>query len=135
MGLVLLVLALFSILAVGLSVLQYVQSSEYGGIATQVPPLEYFPRAPEVLIPAALGITAALGAVGVLRGHRWGRILAVGLGAAINLGGLFALANLVREWGMPGSFAVLSVPPAIVAFLVGGFVVYVALRNAAYLSR
>lgn len=129
------VLALLSDLALALSVLQYVQSSDYGGIATRVPSLEYFTGAPEVLIPAALGTAAALGAVGVFRGRRWGRVLAIGLGAFIILGGLFLLGNLVREWGMPGSFAVFSVPPAILAFLIGGFVVWTALRNAAYLSR
>jgi len=89
----------------------------------------------QLAIPPFIGLVAAIAGVGVFRGRQWARPLAVGVGVATILGGVFLLLIVLSELGLPGSFAMLFLPPGLLAILIGGFVVYAALANGAYLHR
>jgi hypothetical protein len=89
----------------------------------------------QTLVPAGVGILSLIAAVRVFRGRRWSQILAIGVGAASLLGGVMLSLPMIVEWGMPGSFAVLLLPFAFVAFLIGAYVLYAALVNRPYFHQ
>ncbi len=127
MGVTLIVIAALTLLNTARGFVSYFPSADDGGIVPQISVLEFLLDAPEqTLVPAVVGILSAIAAVGVFRGRRWGQILAIGVGAASVLGGVMLLLPLIAEWGPPGSFAILLVPPGIVALLAGAFIVYTA---------
>ena len=88
-----------------------------------------------ILMPAGVGILSLIAAVGVFRGRRWSQILAIGVGVASLSGGVLLSLPMIVEWGHPGSFAVLLLPIAFLAFLIGGYVLYAAFVNRAYFSQ
>jgi hypothetical protein len=129
----LIVIAVLTLLYMARGLVGYFQSADVGGIATQISIGEFLLEAPEqILVPAAVGILSGISAVGVFRGRRSGQILAIGVGAAYLIGGVILLVPAVVEWGVPGSFAILLVPPGIVALLAGVFIVYAAVAHRAY---
>lgn len=133
MGVMLVVTAVLALLNTARGLVGYFQSADVGGIANQISVGEFLLEAPEqTLVPAVVGIVSGIAAVGVFRARRWGQILAIGVGAASLLGGVMLLLPLIVEWGVPGSFAILLVPPGIVALLAGAFIVYTAVANRAY---
>lgn len=83
-------------------------------------------------IPLGLTLTAGAAAIGVLQGRRWGRPLALAAGAILLLGGFVLLWIVLRELGLPGSFAVLAIPPAILFLAVGAFVTFAAGTSGRY---
>jgi len=115
LGVVLIVIAVLALLNTARGLVSYFQSADYG--------------------TAGAGILSVIAAVGVFRGRRWGQILAIGVGAASLLSGVMLSLPTIVEWGMPGSFALLLLPFASVAFLVGAYVLYAALVNKAYFRR
>jgi len=136
LGVVLIVIGVLALLNMARGLVGYFQSAAADGIATEVSLGEFLLVAPEqTLVPAAVGIIAGIACLGVLRGHRWGQILAIGVGAATLLGGVRLLVPAIVEWGVPGSFSILLLPPAFVAFLVGAYVLYAALVNRSYFSQ
>lgn len=136
LGVVLIVVAVLALLNVARGLVGYFESAQYGGLASRVPVGEYLLLvAGETLVPAGVGVLAVSAAVGVFLGRRWGRILAIGVGGVCVLVGVLLTVPTIVEWGMPGSFALLLLPFAFVAFLVGGYVLYAALANGAYFSR
>lgn len=136
LGVVLVVVAALALLNGAREVVGYFQSADDGGIATQLSVGEFLlVAAAQTMVPAGIGILSAIAAVGVFRGRRWGQILAIGIGAASLLGGVMLSLPAIVEWGVPGSFAVLLLPAAFVAFLIGAYVLYAAFVYRAYLSR
>ncbi len=136
LGIVLIVVALLALLNMARGLVGYFQSADDGGIATQVSLGEFLLVAPEqTLVPAGIGTLSGIGAVGVFRGRRWSRILAIGVGAASVLGGVMLSLPAILEWGVPGSFALLLLPAAVVAFLIGAYVLYAAHVNRAYFRQ
>lgn len=136
LGMVLIVIAVLLLLSAARGIVGYFESAEYGGVATRVSLAEYLLERPQdTLLPPLIGVMAAIAAVGAFRGRGWARPLSVAVGAAVILGGAFLLFIVVAEWGLPGSFAVLFLPPGLLAVLIGGFVVWAALANGAYLHR
>ena len=134
LGIVLFLIALLFVAYAGLTVVSNLQNpgDGGGGIASLVELLLLAPA--QVLVPSAIGIAAGVGGVGVLRARRWGAVLAIGVGLALILGGVFLLWVVISELGIPGSFAVLFLPPAAVALIVGTFVLWAALANRPHLS-
>ena len=133
LGIVLFLIALLFVAYAGLTVVSNLQNpGGGGGIALLVELLLLAPA--QVLVPSAIGIAAGVGGVGVLRARRWGAVLAIGVGLALILGGVFLLWVVISELGIPGSFAVLFLPPAAVALIVGTFVLWAALANRPHLS-
>jgi uncharacterized membrane protein (UPF0136 family) len=129
----LIVIAVLTLLNTARGLVGYFQSAADSGIATQISVGEFLLEAPEqILVPAVVGILSGIAAVGVFRGRRWSQILAIGVGAASLLGGVMLLLPAIVEWGVPGSFAILFIPPGIVALLVGAFIVYAAVAYRAY---
>lgn len=127
---VLSVVSVLAILLVVLSLIGYFGSAAEDGVATRMSLGAFLLDSPEAtLIPAGFGIAAGIAAIGVARCRRWGQILAVGVGVVCLLVGMRLLAPAIAEWDMPGSFAVLSLPPAFVAFGVGAYVLYSARIN------
>ena len=123
---VLIVIAVLTLLRAAVSFVGY----DDGGTA---PLSEFLLGQPEqTLLPPAFGVLAGIAAVGVLRGRRWGAILTIAVGTATILGGVILLWIAIIEHGVPGSFAVLFVPPGIAALLAGAFILYAALANQAY---
>ncbi|MEP7083028.1 MAG: hypothetical protein ABI841_08675 [Chloroflexota bacterium] len=132
----LIVISALLLLSAARSILGYFESAQYDGVATRMSLVEYLLERPQdTLLPPFVGLMAAIAAAGVFGGRRWARPLAAAVGVATILGGAFLLLVVLSELGLPGSFAILFLPPALLALLVGAFVVYAALRNAAYLSR
>ena len=133
LGIVLIVLALLFLLYVGLSIVSTLQNPGDGGgdVASL---LELMLEAPgQVLVPSVIGIAAGFGGIGVLRQRRWSVVLAIGVGLALLLGGVVLLWVVISELGLPGSFAVLFLPPAAVALIAGTFVLWAALATRAHL--
>lgn len=125
----LIVIAALTLLQAAVRMIGY-PSADDGSVA---PLSEFLLGQPEqTLLPPAIGLLAGIAAVGVLRGRRWGAILAIAVGTATILGGVILLWVAIVELGVPGSFAVLFVPPGIVALLAGAFILYAALANQAY---
>ncbi len=136
LGVVLILIGVLALLNMARGLVGYFASAEDGGIASRAPIGEYLLLASmETLVPAGVGILSVVGAVGVFLGRRWGRILATGVGAATVFAGVLLTLPAIVEWGMPGSFALLLLPAAFVAVLLGGFVLYAALANRAYFSQ
>ncbi len=118
------------------TLLGYFESAQFDGVATRMSLGEYlFERPQETLLLPLIGVAAAIAGVGVFRGRRWARLLAVAVGVAMILGGAFLLLMVLSELGVPGSFAILFLPPGILAVLIGGYVVWAALAHSAYLHR
>lgn len=133
LGIVLIVLALLFLSYVGLSVVSTLQDPGDGGgdVASLV---ELMLEAPaQILVPSAIGIAAGSAGIGVLRARRWGAVLAIGVGLALIMGGVVLLWVVFSELGLPGSFAVLFLPTAAVALVVGTFVLWAARATAAHL--
>jgi hypothetical protein len=136
LGVVLILIALLALLNVARGLVGYFESAGYGGIATRVSVAEFVVTASDqILVPAAIGIGSALASTGVFRGRRWGQVLAICVGSAILLVGAMLTLPTIVEWGVPGSFALLLLPGALIAFLVGGYVLYAAFVNRAYFSQ
>lgn len=136
LGVLLILIAALLLFSAVRGVLGYFESAQYGGVATRMSLAEYLLERPqETLLPPFIGLVAAIAGVGVFRGRRWARPLAVGVGVAAIVGGVFLLLIVLSELGLPGSFAMLFLPPGLLAILIGGFVVYAALANGAYLHR
>ncbi len=118
------------------SVLGYFESTEYGGIATLMPIHEFILDAPEqVILPLGLAVLAGTASLGVWQGRPWGRALAAIVTAIILLGAVLLTVGVVVEWGLPGSFAVLLIPPIIVMLVVGGYIVWTLLTSSTYFDR
>jgi len=79
-----------------------------------------------------LAVLAPVASVGLLRARRWGQFLAAALGALSVLGAILLVAAASRDLGQPGSFAVLLLPPALIAALFGGLLLYATLGKRAY---
>jgi hypothetical protein len=79
-----------------------------------------------------LAVLAPVASVGLLRARRWGQFLAAALGALSGLGAILLVAAASRDLGQPGSFAVLLLPPALIAALFGGLLLYATLGKRAY---
>jgi hypothetical protein len=136
LGVMLIVIAVLALLNMARGLVGYFQSADDGGIATQVSVGEFLLVAPDqTLVPAGIGVFSSIAAVGVFRGRRWSQILAIGVGAASLLGGVMLTMPAIAEWGVPGSFALLLLPAAFVAFLIGAYVLYAALANRAWFSQ
>jgi hypothetical protein len=136
LGVVLIVIAVLATLNVARGLVGYFASAQDGGIASQVPIGEYLLLvATETLVPAGVGILSIMAAIGVFRGRRWAQLLAIGIGAVCVLGGVLLTLPAIVERDMPGSFALLLLPAAFVAFLLGGYVLYAALANRAYFTQ
>jgi hypothetical protein len=136
LGVVLIVIGVLALLNVARGLVGYFASAEDGGIASQAPIGEYLLLAPaETLVPAGVGMFSVIAGVGVFLDRSWGRILAIGVGAATVLAGVLLTLPAIVEWGVPGSFAMLLLPAAFIAFVLGGYVLYAALANRAYLSQ
>ena len=136
LGIVLILLAALLLLSLMRYIPGYFEIAALEDAATRRSLLEYLMERPEdTLLPPLIGLASAIAAVGVFRGRGWAGWLAIAVGLAILAGGVLLLFIAVSGLGAPGSFAVLIFPPAILALLIGGFVVYAALRNAAYLHR
>lgn len=133
LGVVLIVLALLLLLYVGISVVGTLQNPGDGGgdVASLVELMLETPA--QVLVPSAIGIAAGIGGIGALRRRRWSAVLAIGVGMALLLGGVVLLWVVISELGLPGSFAVLFLPPAAVALIVGTFVLWAALATRTHL--
>lgn len=135
LGMVLIVIAVLLLLNTARGIAGYFESAEFGGVATQMSLAEYLVERPQdTLLPPVVGVVAAVAAVGVFRGRAWARPLSVAVGVIVILGGAFLLLIVASEWGVPGSFAILFLPPGLLAVLIGAFVVWAALKNAAHLS-
>ena len=136
LGILLVLIAALLLVSGARNVLGYFESAQFDGVATRMSLASYLLERPqETLLPPFIGLMAAIAGIGVFGGRRWARPLAVAVGVAIILGGLFLLLVVLSELGIPGSFAMLFLPPGILAVLIGLFVVYAALSNAAYLRR
>jgi hypothetical protein len=136
LGILLTVIAALLLLSAARGIVGYFESAEYGGVATQLSLVEHLlVRPQDTLLPPLIGLMAAIAAVGVFQRRAWARPLSVAVGVAVILGGAFLLFIVVAEWGLPGSFAVLFLPPGLLAVLIGAFVVWASLANAAYLHR
>lgn len=79
--------------------------------------------------PILVGIGGIVAGVGVLRRRRWGRLLGLGLAGVTLLFAAWLTFGIAITWNAPGSFAVLLIPPAAVAYAVGGFIGYALLRE------
>jgi hypothetical protein len=86
-------------------------------------------------VAGGFAIASPLAAVGVLAARRFGLYLALAVGAAVVVGGAILLWRAVAEWSLPGSFAVLLLPPAAIALVVGGFVLIAAFGKRAHFTR
>jgi len=136
LGIVLILTAAVLLLSLMRYVPGYFEVAQLEDVGTRRSLLEYLLERPQdTLLPPLIGLASAIAAVGVFGGRRWARPLAIAVGLTILAGGVLLLLIAVSGLGAPGSFAVLIFPPAILALLIGGFVVYAALRNAAYLHR
>jgi len=132
LGVVLFLIALLFLAYAGVILASYLAvSGDVGGIASLVELLMQAPT--QVLVPSAIGIAAGIAGIGVLRARRWGAVLAIGVGLALILGGVVLLWVVFSELGLPGSFAVLFLPPAAVALVVGTFVLWAARATEAHL--
>ena len=132
LGVVLFLIALLFLAYAGVILASYLAvPGDVGGIASLVELLMQAPT--QVLVPSAIGIAAGIAGIGVLRARRWGAVLAIGVGLALILGGVVLLWVVFSELGLPGSFAVLFLPPAAVALVVGTFVLWAARATAARL--
>ncbi len=118
------------------SVLGYFESADFGGIATLMPIHEFILDAPEqVILPLGLGVLAGTAGIGVWQGRPWGRAVAAIVAAVILLGAVLMTVSVVVEWGLPGSFAVLLIPPTIVALAGGGYIAWALLTSPTYFDR
>ena len=136
LGFLLILIAALLLFNAARNVLSYFESAEYEGVATRMSLAEYLLERPqETLLPPLIGVMAAIGGVGAFRGRRWTRPVAVAVGVATVLGGAFLVMIALSELGIPGSFAMLFLPPAVLAVAMGAFIVYAALVNGAYLNR
>lgn len=136
LGILLILIAALLLVGAARNVLGYFESAQFEGVATRMSLLEYLTERPqETLLPPFIGLMAAIAGIGVFAGRRWARPLAVAVGVATILGGVFLLLVVLSELGIPGSFAMLFLPPGILAVLIGSYVVYAALTNGAYLHR
>jgi hypothetical protein len=128
------VLVLTAVLALAFAALQvvgYAGSAEYDGIATRMGFFEYVLDAPDqTVLPVALAITAGAAAYGLRRGLPWGRALAGAVGVLFLAGAIKLAVTAIAEWGLPGSFSAFLIPPAVVATLIGGYLVWAALTSA-----
>jgi hypothetical protein len=125
-----------ALLNVARGLLGLFQSADDGGIASQMAVGEFLLVAPEqVLVPATLGIGSGIAGVAVLGGRGWSQILAIAVGVACIVVGVLLTLPAIAEWGVPGSFALLLLPAAAVAFLVGAYVLYAAVANRAYFRQ
>jgi hypothetical protein len=116
-----------------LSVLGYVESGRYDGIATRMSFVEYIIDMPDqILIPLGVALASAGAALGVVRRRQWGRRLAIGLALAMALTGLVLLFRAVLEWNLPGSFAILLVPPGLILLLSGASLAYAMISAPGY---
>jgi uncharacterized membrane protein (UPF0136 family) len=132
LGAALILIAVLALLNVARGLVGYFQS-DVDGIATRFSLGEFLFQVPEqTLVPAVVGILAAIAAIGVFRARRWGLALAVGVGMACLVGGVLLTWPTIAEWGLPGSFALLLLPAAFVAFATGAYVLYAALGNRAF---
>jgi hypothetical protein len=135
-SLTLIVVAALALVFAGLSVRGYFESAQYEGIATRMTFAEFVVDAPDqILVPIGLALAAGTAAVGMFRRREWGRIVAVAVGVAIGIGGVMLLVTALREWGLPGSYSVLLVPPGVVATLVGSFIAVACLTTASFFSE
>ncbi|MGZ8476002.1 MAG: hypothetical protein ACXWWQ_07280 [Candidatus Limnocylindria bacterium] len=136
LGIVLILVAALLLLSAVRYIPGYFETAELEGVATRMSLAEYLLERPlEILVPPFIGLLAAVAGIGVFGGRRWARPLAVVVGVATMLGGVFLLVVVLSELGVPGSFAMLFLPPGILALLIGAYVVYAALTNEAYLRR
>jgi hypothetical protein len=87
-----------------------------------------------VVLPATFAGLALAGGFGMLAGARWGWWLGIAAAAAVIAGGVWLVITALMEWDLPGSFAALRLPPAAVALLVGGVLVYGLIASRAYFS-
>lgn len=129
LGIILIIIALLFLLWLGITVAGNLQTpgSTEGASVSLVDLLVSAPA--QILVPLAIGIAAGIGGIGVLRARRWGAILAIGVGLALLAGGIILLWVVISELGIPGSFAMLFLPPAAVALIVGTFVLWAALAT------
>jgi hypothetical protein len=87
-----------------------------------------------VLLPATFAAVAVAAGFGMLAGARWGWQLGLVAAAAVLAGGAWLVITALMEWSLPGSFAVLRLAPAAVAFLVGGSLAYGLISKRAYFA-
>jgi hypothetical protein len=115
--------------------LSYFGSFQEYGSATGTTAVEFVTGAlAQALIPVAIALVAGTAAIGLLRGTRWGAALTIAASIVFLVGGLALLYGAMREWGLPGSFAVLYLPPAVVAILVGAYVGLATLTSGSYFA-
>lgn len=133
---ILVAVSALALLYVGLQVVSFAGSADDGGTASRLTFLEFVVDAPEQTVaPVALAIVAGAAAFGVVRGRRWGRTLALGVGAVFLVGAAVLVLSALQEWGLPGSFSALLIPPAVVACLIGGYLSWAALTSGASLAQ
>jgi formate hydrogenlyase subunit 3/multisubunit Na+/H+ antiporter MnhD subunit len=78
------------------------------------------------LLPLGLALAAGGAGLGLVGSRPWAPSVAVGVGVATLLIGMFLLYQAAREWGMEGSFSPLLVPPGVVCLGVGAYIVLAA---------
>jgi formate hydrogenlyase subunit 3/multisubunit Na+/H+ antiporter MnhD subunit len=78
------------------------------------------------LLPLGLALAAAASGFGLVGGRPWAPSVALGVGIATLLIGMFLLYQAAREWGMEGSFSPLLVPPGVVCLGVGAYIALAA---------
>ncbi|MGQ0607542.1 MAG: hypothetical protein ACT4OQ_03650 [Chloroflexota bacterium] len=132
------VLATLGLLSATLYIAGYFDAANFGGARYRPSFSEYIVGVPLWQSPVTtilVGLAAGVAGMGLLNGRGWSQILAIGIGSLSVAAAVALFGNAIAGWSQPGSFAVLLLPPAVVALLLGTLVLHGIATTRTYFGQ